>query len=149
VRRVLPAIAREFALLAVVVAVAAIASPTAEAGKRKARQERPTLGLELRVSPRTGFAPLHVRAQVLAHDRRGALTCPQFALTWNLRDQPGDSSSFPGDYCGEGGPRLHAPRARLLPLRTPGEWVIAAAMADQGVALSARETVLVLGRTEE
>lgn len=125
-----------------------LASGCAHAPLRLSAPEQP-LALKLSVVPRSGFAPLYVQASVRAIDDRRVLECPQFSLTWSLADEPPELSSFPGDACWADGPRVHAPRPRLLKLRYPGEWVISAAMADRGVALSARETVTVIGRTEE
>ena len=107
------------------------------------------LRLTLAVSPKTGFAPLYVLATVRAIDEAGVLECPQFNLTWGIDGEPGDSSSFPGESCWAGGPRVQAPRPRLLSLHRPGEYLIVASMADHGVALSDTARVQVIGRTEE
>jgi len=106
--------------------------------------------MDLRVSPQTGFAPLVVQALLLVWDPQHVLLCPQFALVWAVLGDPGPEgvSTFPGDSCGSDGPLLHAPRARLLLLRRAGEYVVVASMADQGVALSDRATVQVIGKGE-
>jgi hypothetical protein len=108
------------------------------------------LRLTLSVSPKTGMAPLTVLASVRVTDERRVLDCPQFTLTWGIKDDPGyELSSFPGDSCWADGPRIHAPRPRLLRLRYAGEWKIAAAMADKGVSLSDVAVVTVIGPQED
>lgn len=107
------------------------------------------LSLRLTVGPRTGLAPLMVSARIRVTDPQAQLACPQFGLTWGIRDEPAESSGFQGDYCGtEGGPRIHSPLPRRLALRAPGTYEIHATMADHGIALHDSATVEVLGAPE-
>lgn len=115
---------------------------------RVTRAVEEPLYLKLTVSPSVGFAPLNVLASIRVVDDRRVLVCPAFNLVWGIKDEPAESSGFPGDSCWEDGPRVHSPRPRILSLRYPGEYLIIASMADQGVSLSDRATVSVHGRTE-
>lgn len=117
--------------------------------KRLPQPER--LALKLSVSPRSGIAPLTVQASIRVIDPEPRkLLCPQFTLLAKVGDEPPDyTSGFAGDVrCAGEGPRVHAPRPRLIPLRRAGEWVIHASLADHGLTLHDRQTVTVLGRAE-